>query len=242
MLFSTFGPFFCVFLAAFLQSVTGFGLVVVAAPLLMFFYDARLTIILMLMLASCGNTLQAVLLKKDANYRIIAELIFGSLLGQPLGYYIHMLFPADSLKIVVSTAVIISLLIMQLSKVKITECRRNTIICGFLSGVMALTTGMAGPPLAMYFAYTVMEPRVQRATLVSFFCVSNICSVITFMLAGADLSPALAEFKLLLPALGIGIACGHLLFKYVPAQLFRKIIFAILYFACFYTIGKVLLG
>jgi len=236
------GPALCVFLASFLQSVTGFGLVVVAAPLLMFFYDAHLTIVLMLMLAACGNTLQSILLRKDANYRLIGELIAGSLLGQPIGFFIHGLFPADNLKIFVSVAVICSLLLMQLSKRQIKECRRNTVICGFISGIMAMTTGMAGPPLAMYFAYTVMEPRVQRASLVSFFCISNICSVITFLLGGADLTPALNEFKLLLPALITGIACGHLSFKYVPAQLFRKLIFGILYLACFYNIGKILIG
>ena len=37
------GPMACVFLAAFLQSITGFGLVMVAVPLLMFFYEPKLT-------------------------------------------------------------------------------------------------------------------------------------------------------------------------------------------------------
>lgn len=41
------GPMACVFLAAFLQSITGFGLVMVAAPLLMFFYEPKLTIVIM---------------------------------------------------------------------------------------------------------------------------------------------------------------------------------------------------
>ena len=44
------GPIFCVFLAAFLQSITGSGLVMVAAPLLMFFYEPKLTIIIMFFL------------------------------------------------------------------------------------------------------------------------------------------------------------------------------------------------
>lgn len=236
------GPIICVWLASFLQSVTGFGLVVVAAPLLMFFYDAKLTIVLMLILAACGNAAQSILLRRDAQYRTVGELILGSWLGQPIGFFIYSLFPADNLKLLVSTAVIISLLLMQLSKRRIEECRRNTFICGLLSGIMAMTTGMAGPPLAMYFAYTAMEPRVQRATLVTFFCISNISSVITFLLGGVDPSPALAEIRYLLPALAVGILCGHLSFRYVPAKLFRNLIFAILYFTCLYTIFTVLRG
>ena len=52
------GPMACVFLAAFLQSITGFGLVMVAAPLLMFFYEPKLTIVIMFFLAACGNSTQ----------------------------------------------------------------------------------------------------------------------------------------------------------------------------------------
>lgn len=34
-------PFLCVILAAYLQSVTGFGLAIITAPLLMFFYKSE---------------------------------------------------------------------------------------------------------------------------------------------------------------------------------------------------------
>lgn len=48
-------PAFVIFFSAVLQSITGFGLVIVAAPLLMIFYDPKLTVPIMLLLACCAN-------------------------------------------------------------------------------------------------------------------------------------------------------------------------------------------
>jgi uncharacterized protein len=52
------GPAFVIFFSAVLQSITGFGLVIVAAPLLMLFYDPKLTVPVMLLLACCANFAQ----------------------------------------------------------------------------------------------------------------------------------------------------------------------------------------
>ena len=41
------GPTLAIFFAAFIQSITGFGLVIIAAPLLMFFYEPKLTVPIM---------------------------------------------------------------------------------------------------------------------------------------------------------------------------------------------------
>ena len=56
------GPTLAVFFAAFTQSITGFGLVIIAAPLLMFFYEPKLTVPVMLLLACSGNAAQGFLM------------------------------------------------------------------------------------------------------------------------------------------------------------------------------------
>ena len=166
-------PVLCVFFAAYLQAVTGFGLVIVAAPLLMFFYDPKLVIPVMILLASCGNVSQTLLLHRDIHWRIISCLILGAILGQPIGFQIFSLVPSHYLKILISIVVLLSLSIMQLRHQRLKECRRNTLITGMLAGTMATTTGMAGPPLAIYFAHTSMTIKELRATSIGFFCFST---------------------------------------------------------------------
>lgn len=234
-------PLFCVFLAAFLQSITGFGLVIVAAPLLMFFYDPKLIIPIMILLATCGNIAQTLLLHREAKWKLIGYLLLGAILGQPLGYQIYAAIPAHYLKILISIMILFSLTIMQLRKRQIPIRPRNTLLTGIAAGTMAMTTGMAGPPIAMYLASTALSARELRATSIGFFFVSNLVSLATFTLGGLDLMPALQEFTYLLPGLAGGILLGQLTFRFFPVHIIKRIIFTLLYFTCFYTIYRILI-
>ena len=213
------GPLFCVFLAAFLQSITGFGLVMVAAPLLMFFYEPKLTIIIMFCLAGCGNCAQLLLLWKQVNWQRIAELFCGALAGIPLGVAVFRQLP-------------------EFRRRRFEETRKNTILTGMLAGIMAMTTGMAGPPLILYFAYTSMPQNVFRATCIGYFFFSNLGSLIALWVTGVPIGEAVGECLFLLPGLACGIALGHWAFAFMPQQLIRKIIIILLYATCLYNICK----
>ena len=234
------GPIFCVFLAAFLQSITGFGLVMVAAPLLMFFYEPKLTIIIMFCLAGCGNCAQLLLLWKEVNWQRIAELLCGALIGIPLGVSVFRQLPGDGLKVAVSVAILFTLVNMEFKRKRFEETQKNTIITGILAGIMAMTTGMAGPPLVLYFAYTTMPQNVFRATCIGYFFFSNLSSLVALWITGIPIGDAVGEFVYLLPGLAFGIALGHWAFRFMPQQLIRRIIIILLYVTCFYNICKAL--
>ena len=235
------GQIFCVFLASFLQSVTGFGLVMVAAPLLMFFYEPKLTIVIMFCLAGCGNCAQLLLLWKEVNWQRIAELFCGALVGIPLGVTVFRQLPGNGLKVAVSIVILFTLVTMEFKRKRFEETRRNTIITGMLAGIMAMTTGMAGPPLVLYFAYTTMPQNVFRATCIGYFFFSNLGSLLALWIGGIPIGDAVGEFVYLLPGLACGIALGHMAFRFMPQQLIRRVIFILLCVTCFYNICKALL-
>lgn len=235
------GPVLSVFLAAFLQSLTGFGLVMIAAPLLMFFYEPKLTIAIMFFLAGCGNGAQLLLLWRQAQWLRVAELACGALVGIPLGLAVFRHLPGGGLRIAVSIAILFTLVTMEISRKRFEETRRNTVLTGMLAGIMAMTTGMGGPPLVLYFAYTSMPQPVFRATCIGYFFFSNLCSLVALWIAGIPTGTVLGEVAYLLPGLACGIACGHLAFRYIPQQLIRKVIMLLLYTTCLYNIGKALL-
>lgn len=68
-------PLACVFLATYLQSLTGFGLAIITAPLLMFFYDAKTVVALVLLLACAGNLVQCIAYFRQADFRLVAFLL-----------------------------------------------------------------------------------------------------------------------------------------------------------------------
>ena len=209
------GPLFCVFLAAFLQSITGFGLVMVAAPLLMFFYEPKFTIIIMFCLAVCG-----------------------ALAGIPLGVTVFRQLPGGGLRAAISVAILLTLVTMEFRRRRFEETRKNTILTGMLAGIMAMTTGMAGPPLVLYFAYTSMPQNVFRATCIGYFFFSNLGSLVALWVTGVPIGEAVGEFLFLLPGLACGVALGHWAFAFMPQQLIRKIIIILLYATCLYNICK----
>lgn len=233
------GPLLAIFLAAFLQAITGFGLVIVAAPLLMFFYDPKIVVPVMLLLACSGNTVQSFLMRKKANLPLIGHLSIGVVLGVPIGFFVFDYVSSDTLKLWISSVVFLSLLIMQISHRQIPESRRNTILAGICSGFSSMTTGMAGPPFLIYLAYTKMSTETFRATCFVFFLFCNAASLVGYLIGGHSLAPAFHEFLYLLPALALGISLGHTLAHFIPTSFLRRLIFLILYAACLYTIWSV---
>ena len=233
------GPLLAIFFAAFLQAITGFGLVIVAAPLLMFFYDPKIVVPVMLLLACSGNTVQSYLMRKKANFPLIGYLVIGVVLGVPIGFLVFDYVSSDTLKVWISTVVFLSLLIMQISHRHIPESRRNTILTGVCSGFSSMTTGMAGPPFLIYLAYTKMSAETFRATCFVFFLCCNSASLIGYLIGGHSLAPAFHEFLYLLPALAVGLTLGHTLARFIPTSFLRRLIFFTLYATCLYTIWSV---
>ncbi len=229
-------PVFCLFLAAFLQSITGFGLVIVAAPLLMLFYDAKLVVPIMLLLACCGNLAQGILYFRKANRSLVGILYLGVLIGQPFGFFVFDYVANDTLKLMISVLLLLSLLLMQVSHRRITECPRNSLLTGVFSGFTSITTGMGGPPFLIYLAYTRMSAEVFRATCFVFFFLCNLTSLTSYLLGGFPLQAAFGEFIYLLPGLVSGIILGHLLYAYVPKQFIHRLIFVFLYLTAIYMI------
>lgn len=230
------GPLLCVFMASFLQSATGFGLVMVAAPLLMYFYDAKLVILIVALFAVCGNATQSFFLRRDARYDVVGWLLLGSVFGQQIGFHIYRAVSPVWLKLVISVVILLSLTLMQTLHLRVALRPRNTVSTGFIAGIMATTVGMNGPPLILYFSHAPFTPAQLRATSITFFFTSNIVALTTFFLGGVDFTVALREFVYVLPGLAVGILAGHLVFDYIPAQFFRRILFVILVVMCLHTI------
>ena len=225
-------PMLCIFAAAFLQSITGFGLVIIAAPLLMLFYEPKAVVLMMACLAFCSNFWQGMFVWRDAEKKTVFWLLAGTLVGQPLGFLVFKAISPEGLKLVVGVFLLVSVVVMQWLRVRIALCPRNSVVTGVASGLMAITTGMGGPPLILYTAYSPLTALQLRATCILFFLFSNVCSLATYFLGGTELKAAFMESLWLLPGIFAGIGCGHLVFKHISQKLFRRIILVMLLGMC----------
>lgn len=223
-----------------MQSATGFGLVMIASPLLMYFYDPKLVIILIVMLATVGNTTQSFILRRDADHAVVKWLIAGSIIGQPVGFLIYSGVSGTALRLIVSLLILFSLTLMKMLHLRFDIKPRNSAIAGLVAGVTTTTTGMGGPSLILYFSGADFPPATVRATSITYFFLGNFVSLITFIMGGVDLAPALFELRYLLPGLILGIAAGQALFRRIPAKMFRRALYVILVATCLHTVYEVL--
>ena len=70
---------------------------------------------------------------------------------------------------------------------------------------------------ALYFAYLSMPQPVFRATCISYFFFSNLCSLAALWMTGVYLGDAAGDFVYLLPGLACGIAWDTRYIRFAPS-------------------------
>ena len=217
-------PIGCVAAASCLQALTGFGLAIVLAPFLMFFYDAKDAVSLVLLICVTGNFVQGLTHFRTAEHRLVAFLYLGVLIGLPLGTWIFFALSSDTLKFWVNAMVLASVLVTGLAHTHFHETNANAVKTGVLSGITSATTGMGGPPILLYLAHTKIPPERLRASCFVFFFLCNISTLISHAIGGMSIPAILTEYIYLLPGLALGILLGDALFPYLPKTWIRKFI------------------
>lgn len=163
-----------IFTGAFIQSATGFGLAVVASPLLILLspeYIPGPIIIVGLFLALINAFKYRATISIGGLKHALIGRIPGTVAGAALLYYIDVAQLSLLLGVVVLTAVLISLL-----PLKIYPTPKRLFTAGFLSGFFGTSSGIGGPPMALLLQH--QEANLIRANLAAFFVVSCLMSIL----------------------------------------------------------------
>ncbi len=214
-------------LAAATQAVTGFGLALVAVPLMAVLLDpvaavvATTTVSLVLTgLASCRE-------RGHVERGVATRLTAAALIGMPLGLLVLTRLDERSLKTVIAVAllVLVGLLVV---KVRLPAGAAMEYGAGVVSGVSLTSTGMNGPPLVLALQARDLPPRRFRGTLQVVFCAQDLVAVVVFISLGyLDAAVAVAAFA---GAVGVpaGWRVGDRLFGRLPPERFRALVLSML--------------
>ena len=169
-----------ILMGAFVQSAIGFGLAIIAAPLLFLlspgYVPGPLTATaLILSMANAYRYRSSISLQGLG--AAVAGRIPGSLAGGGLLVWADARLLSLCLGITVVIAVLISLL-----PFRITPTPRRMAVAGFLSGFMGTSTAIGGPPMALLLQHE--KASLIRANLSAFFIVSCILSLAVQVPAG----------------------------------------------------------
>ncbi len=192
-------------LGATLQGSIGFGMAVVAAPLLLLidpvWVPGPLLLAAMLLVVLVAIRDRAHIIQGD-----VALGTFGRVLGTiPAAYAIHIL-PQHIYDLVFAAIVLIGVM-LSASGVHIARTRLNVIVAGTLSGIAGTISSIGGPPMALVYQHE-RGPSV-RGTMSAIFVVGTIIAIAGLWFAGRFGQVELMLGLMLMPAIVVGFACSR---------------------------------
>ena len=212
------------FLASLITGMTGFGFALIAVPLLTLLLTPKVVVTTLLLLGLVNGVLILVQTWRWLKPRRIWPLLVGGVVGAPLGTTLLLALDADLLQALIGVVVVLSALALAAGlRWQVQDERRAAAGAGLLSGVLAGSTGIGGPPVILFFANQDIPKQVFRANITLFFLTLGISNLISQSLGGLVTRPVLSYTLWLLPALLGGTWLGTWLADRVSERLFRKI-------------------
>ena len=168
-----------VFVAAALQRAVGFGLALIAVPLLAFVVPTKEAVVLVVLVGAVTSVWVAARLRHAVAPRPATLLGTGSVLGAPLGVVVLSVVSAATLRLalgVVTCAAAFWVIVSSRLGAGAATVRAGaprTISVGFVSGVLSTSLATNGPPLVYELRRTGFRDDRFRGTISAVFVVSN---------------------------------------------------------------------
>ncbi|MCX2731895.1 TSUP family transporter [Saccharopolyspora sp. NFXS83] len=190
-----------VLVGALLQVSIGFGLGMLAAPVLALLAPELLPAVVVLLAAAVTGAV--VLLEGEhLDVRGTAWALLGRVPGVAAGAVLVAALPARALALCVAAVVALGVLASWWGFTP-HPTRRAVVVAGLASGLMATTTAIGGPPMAMVWQ-RLAGPRL-RSTMSAYFLLGSIMTFTGLCLAGVVTTESLRYAVLLAPAAAAGV-------------------------------------
>jgi uncharacterized membrane protein YfcA len=217
------------FLGGLVQGLTGFGVVLVALPLMGFFIDIKIAIPLILMLGLVINFTLICQLLEHVDHTKWILLFICSLPGIPIGICVLQYVESRSLELLIGCVVILTSLFSMLSTSSTKELNKFwACLAGFIAGFLGGSIGATGPPVVIYTSLQPWDKLQMKATMVSFFILAGLGILVFYIFNGLVTKQILIFFGYSVPPLISGVACGVFIFNRINDTLYKRIIFMLL--------------
>ncbi len=205
-----------ILLASCLQASIGFGIGMLAAPIVAI-VDPGLIPGTLIMLATLVTLMVSVRERGDIDVTGTGWALVGRVPGTIAGALLLAALPERALSILLAGVVLFGVVLTSVGWAPVAR-RRNVVIAGATSGLLGTATSIGGPPMALIWQRN--SGARLRGTMAGFFLIGSLMSLIALAITGAVDRHTMTTFALLLPA-SVG---GYVLSRYVnrvldPARL-----------------------
>jgi len=218
--------FIVLIISSFLQTVTGFGYAIVTAPLLALVLGAKETVMLVMLTGLLIRFLLIGATRNEGSFKAIFPLISASIIGAIPGAYIMTIISGEMLKVFIGIVLLAAAIALWKKHTVVVKHHKATeAAVGAISGFLATTTSINGPPVVLYYMNSGADENKAefRGNLTRYFFLINIASILMSIVAGTLKFQEIWFYTLIsVPAAYIGFFMGQKLFYRINAETFRK--------------------
>ena len=219
-----------VFGSSFILAVTGFGLALIAMPLLSWLLGVQVAAPLV---ALYGILLNLVILyhyRLSFNCRATAGIIVSSIIGVPLGVWLLSHVPETVVLRLLGLILIgySSYVLIVPRLPRISSSPGWAFGFGFIAGCLGGAYNAFGPPVIIYGNLRRWSRAEFKSNLQGFFLVNGFVVIITHAVNGNLTGPVWRVWTLAAPTSLLGLAVGLWLDRLINPELFRKLVLYLL--------------
>ena len=227
------------FFAGVIQGLTGFGFALVSVPIMTLFLSPKKAIPIILIHALLIVIIILYETRKWIDLKRIWPLMIAGIVGLPFGTYLLVILEVGTLKVLIGSVIVLfALAFLKGFKKQIKAEKLAFAPAGFISGLLAGSTMMGGPPVILFFTNQGLNKNVFRANLVCYFTILSLAAIPAYIAGGLITKEVIKYAVLLLPAVILGGITGIRLARIVQEQLFKKIVLIILIVAGLMSIAS----
>lgn len=210
------------FAGAFVQSSIGFGMSVVAAPVVVIVAPELIPGALLVTSFSLP-VVQLALAPLDIAWRSLSWALLGRLLLTPVGVAVVAVVSVEGLSVIAAVLILLTVA-TSLTPIRIRNTPATATAAGALAGVSGTATSIGGPFLALVLQHE--RPDRVRATLAAFFLVGAVMSSGSLALAGQFTRVQLLSGLVWVPFIVVGYAAAAPLRSRLDRERLRRAVLA----------------
>jgi uncharacterized membrane protein YfcA len=219
------------FLAGLIQGMTGFGIMMVALPLMVLFIDIKTAIPLIVLLGIVINALLIIQLARYFEKKKWLSLFLSSLPGIPIGIYMLKTVETRHLEILLGVVILFTATFTLISKDPQKELKKIwAYVAGFIAGLLGGSIGAPGPPVIIYTSLQPWAKQQIKATMVAFFALGGTGIIAFYFFTGFITKEVLISFQYCILPLVLGVFTGIFLFNRINENGYRRLIHFLLFF------------
>jgi uncharacterized membrane protein YfcA len=203
-----------VLLASCLQASIGFGMGMLAAPVVAL-VDPSLIPGTLIMLASLVTLLVVIRERTAIDVSGTGWALVGRVPGTVAGALLLAAIPERALAILIAAVVLGGVAVTSMGWIPAPR-RRNLMLAGATSGVLGTATAIGGPPMALVWQRS--SGAELRGTMAGFFLIGSVLSIVMLVITGSIDADTFRWFALLIPVTLLGYALSRLANKLLNPQ------------------------